>query len=83
MAGDTVQQIKDKLTIQDVVAPYVKLSRAGRSLKGLCPFHKEKTPSFTVNEDKGGAPSIASAAGKGAICSLSSRRSREWISRVP
>ena len=40
MARDTVGEIKNKLTIQDVVAPYVKLRRAGRSLIGLCPFHK-------------------------------------------
>lgn len=53
MAGDTVQEIKSKLTIQDVVAPYVKLHRAGKSLTGLCPFHKEKTPSFHVSVDRG------------------------------
>jgi DNA primase len=53
MAGDTVQEIKSKLTIQDVVAPYVKLKRAGRSLTGLCPFHKEKTPSFHVSLERG------------------------------
>ena len=54
MAGkDTVAEIKERLTIQDVVAPYVKLNRAGRSLTGLCPFHKEKTPSFHVSTERG------------------------------
>ena len=53
MARDTVGEIKNKLTIQDVVAPYVKLRRAGRSLTGLCPFHKEKTPSFHVSTERG------------------------------
>jgi len=54
MAGkDTVSEIKERLTIQDVVAPYVKLHRAGRSLIGLCPFHKEKTPSFHVSSERG------------------------------
>jgi DNA primase len=53
MAGDTVQQIKERLSIQDVIAPYVKLTRAGRSLRGLCPFHKEKTPSFHVSPERG------------------------------
>src|SRR3990167_1054529 len=53
MAGDTVQEVKGKLSIQDVVAPYVKLHRAGRSLVGLCPFHKEKTPSFHVSLERG------------------------------
>ncbi len=51
--SDTVQQIKDKLSIQDIVAPYVKLKRAGKSLVGLCPFHKEKTPSFHVSLERG------------------------------
>lgn len=53
MAGDTVQQVKDKLSIQDVVGQYVKLKRAGKSVVGLCPFHKEKTPSFHVSVDRG------------------------------
>lgn len=50
---DTVQQIKDKLTILDVVSPYVKLVKSGRTYKGLSPFNKEKTPSFYVNTERG------------------------------
>lgn len=53
MATDTVAQIKERLIIQDIVAPYVKLRKAGRSLVGLCPFHKEKTPSFHVSPERG------------------------------
>ncbi len=53
MAMDTVQEIKERLSIQDVLAPYMKLTRAGKSLRGLCPFHKEKTPSFHVSPDRG------------------------------
>ena len=53
MATDTVAQIKERLTVQDIIAPYVKLRRAGRSLVGLCPFHKEKTPSFHVSLERG------------------------------
>lgn len=53
MAKDTVQEIKDRLGIQDIIVPYVKLTRAGRSLVGLCPFHKEKSGSFHVSPERG------------------------------
>lgn len=53
MAKDTVVEIKERLSIQDIIAPYVKLKRAGKSLVGLCPFHKEKTPSFHVSLERG------------------------------
>src|SRR3989344_6367691 len=53
MAKDTVAEIKERLSIQDIISPYVKLKRAGKSLRGLCPFHKEKSPSFHVSPDRG------------------------------
>ena len=43
-----LQELKDRNDITDVVSSYVNLKRAGRLLTGLCPFHNEKTPSFTV-----------------------------------
>ena len=45
---DVILEIKYRNPIEDVIAPYVSLKRAGKNLKGLCPFHNEKTPSFTV-----------------------------------
>ena len=53
MAGDTVQQIKDRLSIVDVVSQYVKLERSGTSMRARCPFHAERTPSFFVSADRG------------------------------
>src|SRR3989338_11381767 len=53
MAGDTVQQIKDRLSIVDVVSQYVKLERSGANLRARCPFHAERTPSFHVSPERG------------------------------
>lgn len=51
--GDAVQQIKDRLSIVDVVSPYVELHKAGKNFKGKSPFTNEKTPSFYVSPDRG------------------------------
>ncbi len=57
MANDDLQRFIDELrarvSIADVVGAKVKLTKKGREYQGLCPFHNEKTPSFTVNESKG------------------------------
>lgn len=50
---DVVSQIKDRLDILDVVSQDVILKKTGGNYWGLCPFHKEKTPSFSVNPAKG------------------------------
>ncbi len=53
MTSDTVQKIKDRLSIVDVVSQYVKLERSGGALRARCPFHAERTPSFHVSPDRG------------------------------
>jgi DNA primase len=48
-----IDDLKLQADIVQVIQEYVSLKKAGQSYKGLCPFHSEKTPSFTVNRDKG------------------------------
>jgi len=48
-----VDEIKDKMPIEELVAQYVQLKKVGRNFKGLCPFHSEKTPSFIVSPERG------------------------------
>ena len=47
-----LDEIRDRVSLAGVVGRHVKLARRGREYVGLCPFHSEKTPSFTVVEDK-------------------------------
>jgi DNA primase len=53
IADETLQTIRDRTSLVEVVSSYVQLKRSGRNYLGLCPFHTEKTPSFTVNEERG------------------------------
>jgi len=46
------EQVKEHYDIVEVVSSYVKLKKVGRNYVGLCPFHSEKTPSFTVSPEK-------------------------------
>ena len=47
-----VERIIERVSIVEVISDYVPLKRRGQNYVGLCPFHSEKSPSFTVNEDK-------------------------------
>ncbi len=48
-----IDEIKAKLSIEELVSGYVQLKKAGRNLKGLCPFHNDSRPSFMVSPEKG------------------------------
>ena len=53
ISQDKIAEIRNRASIVEVISDYVTLKKAGRNHMGLCPFHGEKTPSFTVNEEKG------------------------------
>lgn len=47
-----LDELRNRLTLSEVIGRRMKLTRAGREFKGCCPFHREKSPSFYVNDDK-------------------------------
>lgn len=49
---EVIEQIRQRADIIEVISDYVTLKKAGTNYKGLCPFHQEKTPSFTVSQEK-------------------------------
>ncbi len=49
--GNQIEEIKERVDIVQLVEKYVKLKQTGKNFSGLCPFHKEKTPSFIVSPD--------------------------------
>lgn len=52
ISEETVEAVKNGTDITELVSSYIKLEKRGRNYVGLCPFHDEKTPSFTVSPDK-------------------------------
>ncbi|MEI6808443.1 MAG: DNA primase [bacterium] len=48
----TIEEIRARSNVVDVVGSYIQLNRSGAAYKTLCPFHKEKTPSFQVNQER-------------------------------
>ncbi len=52
MSDSTIEEIKARLNIVELIGSYVRLEKAGIHYKACCPFHQERTPSFMVNEEK-------------------------------
>lgn len=67
ISEESIRKVAEALDIVDVVGSYLSLKRAGSAFKGLCPFHKEKTPSFTVNPARQSFHCFGCGAGGGVI----------------
>ena len=52
-SDDKLEEIRTRADIVEIIGAHVRLKRAGRNFVGLCPFHNEKTPSFSVNPERG------------------------------
>ncbi|MGH7832758.1 MAG: DNA primase, partial [Candidatus Binatia bacterium] len=53
ISQDKIAQVRDRASIVEIISDHLTLKKAGRNYVGLCPFHGESTPSFTVSEEKG------------------------------
>ena len=51
-SNESIERVRTTVDIVSVVGRYVGLKRSGRNMKGLCPFHREKTPSFFVSQER-------------------------------
>src|ERR1700744_5156109 len=49
---DFIDKVRESTNLIDIISQYVELKKSGNGYVGLCPFHNEKTPSFSVSEDK-------------------------------
>lgn len=79
---DQINRLKESLDIVEVVSSYVSLKPAGANLKGLCPFHHEKTPSFTVNRQKNFYHCFGCGQGGDAIDFIMKIENLDYISAV-
>ncbi|MBP7076703.1 MAG: DNA primase, partial [Bacteroidales bacterium] len=78
----TIDKIIDTARIEDVVQDFVPLKRRGVNLIGLCPFHKEKTPSFNVSPSKGIFKCFGCGKGGNAVNFIMEHEQLDWISAI-
>ena len=77
-----LDELRARTVLSAVISPSVKLIRAGREWKACCPFHNEKTPSFTVNDDKGFYHCFGCGAHGDAIRFLTDQRGMPFMDAV-
>ena len=77
-----LQELKFKTDIEDIISTYVTLRKNGSTSKGLCPFHNEKTPSFTVYSDTQSFYCFGCGAGGDAVTFLKKIENLDYIDAV-
>ena len=77
-----LQELQFKTDIEDIISTYVTLKRTGNTSKGLCPFHNEKTPSFTVYHDTQSYYCFGCGAGGNAITFIKNIENVDYIDAV-
>ena len=82
LSAQFLDELRSRTTLSSVIMPSVKLIRAGREWKACCPFHGEKTPSFTVNDDKGFYHCFGCSAHGDAIRFLTDHRGMPFMDAV-
>ena len=77
-----IEDIRYRCDIEDVISSYISLKRAGSNLKGLCPFHSEKTPSFVVYKDTQSFYCFGCGAGGDVISFIMRQENLDYVSAV-
>ena len=77
-----IEDIRYRNDVVDVISSYVTLKKAGKNMKGLCPFHSEKTPSFTVYEDTQSFYCFGCGAGGDVISFVMRQENLDYVSAV-
>ena len=77
-----IGELKERNDIEEVVSSYVNVKRRGRNLVGLCPFHSEKTPSFTVYPDSQSFYCFGCGTGGDVVTFVGRMENRDYIAAV-
>ena len=80
--ANVIEDIRARNDVVDVISSYVSLKRAGKNLKGLCPFHSEKTPSFVVYDDTQSFYCFGCGAGGDVISFIKRQENLDYVSAV-
>lgn len=82
ISDDTIEEIRSGTDIVDLISEYVQLSKRGKNWFGLCPFHEENSPSFSVSEDKQLFHCFGCGASGNAITFMMDMENRSFIDSI-